>query len=431
MTERLFNQQYNTRRLRHLLVLFTFMSVPIVGWADYYDIAIQYGTDESNFHSVLVTADPNDIGGNPTDILGDGTMSYDQESNVLTLSGVNLTCSYESSAFIYHNGLMDSEQVVTVRLVGSNTVTLGNYSYFFEGKQITFTAADNTASLNIITQEGREIDLFPDGVTTTYNDNLAFFPSTSEIKYSDTYSLWICGIQVTDANASNVLGDQETPTVVFDAETSSLTLNGATLTAPIKIGLPDLTIDIQGTNTITTTENCIQKMDNTNPSITFKSTSTEVGSLSLYGSSGVYDVGYGSFTISDQFAVILKYYDRYYSNTYYFTDGSTTEAMLTPSYGITVGGMQIGEGNADNVTGEGIGDGSVEVGEMVSFNKTTNTLTLTDAEINGEITYSGTSNLTIAFSGTNAVSTSETSAILYGGSESDRAKLTFSSTNGT
>ena len=251
--------------------------------------------------------------------------------------------------------------------------------------------------------------------------------------WAENYDLWIGETQVTDANALNVLGDQETPTVVFDATTNTLTLNGATLTAPIKIGLSNLTIDIQGTNTIETTECCIQKIDNTTPSVTFLSTGDEVGSLALKcnGSSGVYGVGYGSFTISDQFAVILKYYDRYYSNTYYFTDGSTTEAMLTPSYGITVGGMQIGKGNADNVTGDGIGDGSVEVGEMVSFDKTTNTLTLNGAEINGKITYNGTSNLTIAFSGTNSVTTSESSAIQYKGSESDRPKLTFSSTNGT
>ena len=94
------------------------------------------------------------------------------------------------------------------------------------------------------------------------------------------------------------------------------------------------------------------------------------------------------------------------------------------NYGLTVAGVQVTDANALNVLGD-------QETPTVVFDATTNTLTLNGAEINGEITYSGTSNLTIAFSGTNAVSTSETSAIQYGGSESVRPKLTFSSTNGT
>lgn len=94
------------------------------------------------------------------------------------------------------------------------------------------------------------------------------------------------------------------------------------------------------------------------------------------------------------------------------------------NYGLTVAGVQVTDANALNVLGD-------QETPTVVFDATTNTLTLNGAEINGEITYNGTSNLTIAFSGTNAVSTSETYAIQYGGSEFVRPKLTFSSTNGT
>lgn len=93
-------------------------------------------------------------------------------------------------------------------------------------------------------------------------------------------------------------------------------------------------------------------------------------------------------------------------------------------YGLTVAGVQVTDANAASITSDNITG-------TVTFDAASNTLTLSGAEINGEITYNGTSDLTIAFSGTNTVSTSETSAIQYGGSESDRAKLTFSSTNGT
>lgn len=56
--------------------------------------------------------------------------------------------------------------------------------------------------------------------------------------WAENYDLWIGETQVTDANALNVLGDQETPTVVFDATTNTLTLNGAEINGKItyKIG---------------------------------------------------------------------------------------------------------------------------------------------------------------------------------------------------
>lgn len=94
------------------------------------------------------------------------------------------------------------------------------------------------------------------------------------------------------------------------------------------------------------------------------------------------------------------------------------------NYDLWIGETQVTDANALNVLGD-------QETPTVVFDATTNTLTLNGAEINGKITYNGTSNLTIAFSGTNAVTTSESSAIQYEGSESVRPKLTFSSTNGT
>lgn len=218
-----------------------------------------------------------------------------------------------------------------------------------------------------------------------------------------TYNLYIGETQVTELNADKILGDSKvsfTPASTDNGNVNTLTLNGATLTVPVKIGLSDLTIDIQGTNTITTSETCIQKMDDTNPRVTFKSTSTEVGSLSLKGTSGVYGVGYGTFSISDQFAVILKKDGYYYSNQYELTNGSTKEALLAPSYGLTVGGMQIYEGNATDVIGDGIGDG--DDSGMVSFDKATSTLTLENASISG-IIRSSLPNLIIELDGNSSI----------------------------
>ena len=67
----------------------------------------------------------------------------------------------------------------------------------------------------------------------------------------------------------------------------------------------------------------------------------------------------------------------------------------------------------------------------VTFDFDANKLTLSKGASVGQIIYSGTSNLTIAFGGTCSITTEQTSAIQYTGSESDRPKLTFSLTNET
>lgn len=241
-----------------------------------------------------------------------------------------------------------------------------------------------------------------------------------------TYDLFIGETQVTVLNAADVLGNG---TVSFisvlnnQVITNTLTLNGATLTVPVKVGLDNLAIDIQGENSITTTEACIQKMDNTSPSLIFRSNSDEVGSLTLKGSSGVYGVGYGTFSISDQFALILKKDGYLYSNQYEFTNGSTKEAKLSPSYGVTVGGMQICSDNAEDVIGDGIGDG--DDSGMVSFNKTTNTLTLENASLSG-IIRSSLPNLTIELVGNSSIYSNGDRALQAGSA----VNMTIQSTGG-
>ena len=207
------------------------------------------------------------------------------------------------------------------------------------------------------------------------------------------YDLFVGGTQVTEANADDVLGDG---TVSFytsggqeAAPTYTLVLDGATLTKPVQVGLPNLTIDLHGANTITTKTTCIQNIAaNVVPSLTFDSNADQVGSLTLKNTdedfTGVIsDSYYGYFTISKKLALILERYGYTYSNEYYFTAGEVHDALLAPSYGVQIGNMLIYEGNAADVTGDGIGDGAE--GGMVSFNEETSTLTLTNASLSGGI----------------------------------------------
>ena len=198
------------------------------------------------------------------------------------------------------------------------------------------------------------------------------------------------------------------------------------MTVPIKVALPNLTIDIQGKNSITTEETCLQKIDNAAPAVTFKSTSTPVGSLTLKttGNGGVNTFGeynIGSFSISEELTLIMKNSGYVYSNPYYFTDGTTKEAVFAPAYDIIVGEMPVTMGNADDIFG-GENDG------QVSYDAENNILTLNSAMLYGEgknIVYSGSVNLTIALNGSNYVN-----SIVYEGQKTTKPSLTFKKIEG-
>ncbi len=241
------------------------------------------------------------------------------------------------------------------------------------------------------------------------------------------YALWIGDTQVTSANASNVLGDG---TVSFsDSEGYTLTLNGAAITVPVKVGLTNLTIYIRGNNTITTDETCIQNLAETFvPSLTFKSNADVVGSLIMTnksGDGGISAIGEGNITISKELAVLLTVNgeEDSTSNLYYITDGSTTVAKIVPSYGVSIdkigsGKFDIYAGNAADVFGDG----------TVSFDKTTNTLTLNGAN-RGAISTS-LAELTIELIGPNTLSEQGSYPVLrslYG----DDVTITIQSTDGS
>lgn len=347
----------------------------------------------------------------------EGLMSFDVSKKILTVNNVGeLPVGIES--------WLDA---LTIKVGGVNTI------YSESGAAISYTGSatgtltfvkDADADLSSLTltsyvSNNKAIEGFAlNDITISDPLQLTSPTSMSDIlnettvriaNYNEAYNISIAGKAVTDLNKDDVLGDGKVSFTVSGDQvpTYTLTLKGVTLTQPIKVGLANLTIDIQGINSITTDTTCIQKMENTTPAVIFTSTSTEVGTLTLKNTSsdltGVNSVGEygdGSLTISDKFALVLKRYGYIYSNQYYFTDGSTLEAKLSPSYGITVGAMQICADNAADVTGDGIGDGAQS--GMVSFNKETSTLTLTNASLSG-IIRSSLPNLTIDLVGDNSI----------------------------
>lgn len=198
-----------------------------------------------------------------------------------------------------------------------------------------------------------------------------------------TYDLIVAGVQVTEANGDDIFNDG---TVTFSSQVSmtdgstyyTLTLDGATLTDPIEVGLPNLTIDIKGTNAITTsTEPCLKVYGTpaASPALTFKSTSSTVGTLTLTNTDNVGVSEIGNVTVSKELAPILAVPNVlsavYSSNMYYFTNGATTVAKFVPSYGVMVDDLYIYADNATDVLRDG----------TVSFDQSSHTLTLNNASI--------------------------------------------------
>lgn len=339
---------------------------------------------------------------NADDIIGTtitGTkVSFDVDNNILTLQ--EATINMEDN---YDYPITSSLQNLTINLVGENIINL-NYSspklikYVGAGEaapKLTFETTewslngqknlvlgsldiDGITSINDLTDGYAVQNTFggTTGWTATGGNNDLL------LSYQGAYKLTIGKTLVTSDNANDVLGDG---TVKFSvggdvAAIYTLTLTNAELTEPIKIGLSNLIIDVKGTNTITTSETCLQKMEGVSPSLTFKSTSDPVGSLTLTHDGGVSEIGEGNISLSSEIAVLLTVYgeEDYTSRLYYITDGSTSVAKFVPSYGVTVNETQVYAGNATKVLGD----------RKVSFDKDSNTLTLDNAS---SISYIGTS----------------------------------------
>lgn len=306
----------------------------------------------------------------------------------------------ENGAVMYIKALTLNEQILGFKpnVSGPNEV-----GYYNRDNNIYYLAPGQTVSVRF-NPEGYTVS----SATLTYMLDNASAPTTTNLEnqgetgylYSfvmpdadasfiaevvstyNVYDLWIGNTQVTENNMNDVLGDNGSVTFTATggqttAPVYTLTLNGAELSEPIKIGLDNLTFDIQGTNTITTTTTCIQNTAATfEPSLTFKSTSDEVGSLILKNTDeeshdGVSDIG--NVTISRELAPILRNYGNYTSYMYNFTNGGCDETMFVPSYGVKVGDLYVYEGNTTDVLGDG----------TVSYDQDTHTLTLTNAKVGG------------------------------------------------
>lgn len=322
-------------------------------------------------------------------VFGDAT-SDEVKGKLFELSETSLSTVYGTAETLSAPTLrpaIDPEDKITLSYIGreqSDVATINAST----GEVTILGPGSETFNVDISTD---------DGCTVLNYEDLTF-----DVTVQNSYSLFIGDTQVTEANADDVLGDGKVSFTVSGgqeaAPTYTLTLNGAALTAPVKVGLANLTFDIRGNNTITTNTTCIQNTAATGvPSLTFKSTSDEVGSLILTNTDEDYtgvisESYYGNFTISKELALILYRYGFYTSYTGYFSAGEVHNAQLVPSYGVQVDDLQVYAGNAADVFGDG----------TVSFDKEKSILTLNGA--NTGALCSSLAELTVELIGNNTLS---------------------------
>ena len=242
---------------------------------------------------------------------------------------------------------------------------------------------------------------------------IVFYQSGNRIIYYTTES---CGLEINGylvhkipneiGYYQNILND-ENKSVVFDGD-HTLILNNAEIFNDAEVGggiissdYENLTIDLKGNNFISTKYLPAIAGGRDNCNITFTSTSTSPGSLTMK-----------SIKKRTLVSNVNILYDTDFIPTFIDPSDATSlegayEVIIAKgaAVGLNIAGVLVTSDNASHITGDGI-EGTV------TYNAANNTLTLTDATINGHIT-STLSDLTVEVAGSNTLT-----AILYEGSTS-------------
>ena len=432
MKERLINHVRLTRRLRQLLVLFALLLLPAGMWAENYDLWIgETQVTSDNASNILAGDNTND-----------GKVSFIASSNTLVLNGVE-TGKYIKSSL---NNL-------TIKFSGTNkvhdTASYPDYDY-----DAIFSTV-STATLTFVKDGDATLQLYAPNLTTTVikgfasvsyssGDGQCYLHSAKPCIYSATdrlvniydggaisevtisgetaYPLWFISNSdvATQVTSSTITANVTEGTVTFDSSNNKLSINGAIINGKILSALGNLTLDLQGTNFIATTdsgsvvrsanagtltitetgENATLQLNvpkddwNEYPVIQGFTALSYVGFNLAANPGATYGVYYVYDSEYDEYDRII--YGLYDSNRQEGSLKRITNALFTTAnlYPVWVAGTQVSSDNKLDVLGEG----------KVSFNTSNNTLTLNGINITGPIFYNDAAeNLTISLNGTNEI----------------------------
>ena len=214
------------------------------------------------------------------------------------------------------------------------------------------------------------------------------------------YNLWIGDTQVTSDNASNIQAEYLTAgTAVFDANTNTLTLTGATIGyGGVQSGLENLTIVFNGANTIGSYIGANSEVAGTH-NLTLQSGSQ--GSTmyldNTIGKSiidGFDNLSLDGLYVSSESPLAYNATAKQYRSVQY-SGIVIQEATITtvPHYALWVGSVQVSDENKSDI----FPNDQLLAGK-VSFNSTNNTLSLQDVNLEYNV-LNHLSNLTISVSG--------------------------------
>ena len=245
--------------------------------------------------------------------------------------------------------------------------------------------------------------------TLTENDYYSYDQSTYSYTLTNTesYGLTIAGTAVTSANASAITGTGITGAVSFDAANKILTLNGATIDGTIESSLDNLSIHLTGNNSISgNTTALLNGIKSTNGgTLTFTADANAALTITTTGDAASAITGFANVTMGTGAYLQTDIPTKYDTNGKNFREQVSSANIVkvlnitsTPSYPLWIGNTQFTSASTSIPTG-------------FSFNATGNILTLTNVTQANPL-ISGLANLTIALSGDNSITKSDSSAVI-------------------
>ena len=311
-------------------------------------------------------------------------------SNTLTLNGVSIDSS---------NGIESGLNSLTINLKGNNSINTNTSAYYspicsMEAVPLTIQKATDATNGELRLGSAFDVPQVVKGFSSVSHTGLNFASKTGSsitdaatkdavLSSATIYPLWVRGTMVTGINKDHILGASDT-SVTFDG-TNTLTLNGADFSGMIESGLGNLTIHLTGTNKIQQSNNETNLITSSNSGVLTFETDATPGDLSFLNFGNPASVFSG--TPFSGFSNIV------YGTGIDYDD--TNKKVCNISYPLTVAGTTVTSLNKNGVLGD----------NKVTFDPSSNTITLNGATINGSsgIVYNGTTDFTIALNGSNSI----------------------------
>ena len=303
--------------------------------------------------------------------------TYDAATHTLTLDNATIT-SGDNWAFEY------DVPVLTVKLIGTNTITGNAFNFGNQSKPaLVFTTDPITSGSLTVSGSLTSPAEGADGATIVYENGLQKAVAEAGSVISGTpINLKVGGTTVTSQNMNDILSDGK---VSFNAQTLTLTLNGANIDMRQKNGYP-IESDIQNLKVLMIDNNTLQVYEDKPYGFQF-SNQANTGTLTFTHQEN----GFGSLTVKGATAIANGYTVACNTQETGWTVAETSIGY-DAVFGVQIGGTAFTASTLTMTSGNG----------SATYNPLTQTLSLNNYTTAETITTTLT-NLTISLTGVNSV----------------------------